>query len=81
MISLKNTQWLISHHKVSQQKNGIFEVLKKKQKFFYPRIPYLTKTYIYPWLIHADVWQKPTQYCKVIILQLKMDNFSKQSIH
>ena len=24
-------------------------------------------TYIYLWLIHVDVWQKPTQYCKVII--------------
>ena len=25
-----------------------------------------------PWLIHVDVWQnKPPQYCKVIILQLK----------
>ena len=21
------------------------------------------------WLIHADVWQKSTQYCKAIILQ------------
>ena len=21
------------------------------------------------WLIHVDVWQKPTQYCKAIILQ------------
>ena len=21
------------------------------------------------WLIHADIWQKPTQYCKAIILQ------------
>ena len=28
-------------------------------------------TYVYLWLIHVDVWQKPTQYCKVIILQLK----------
>ena len=27
--------------------------------------------YIYLWLIHVDVWQKPTQYCKTIILQLK----------
>ena len=35
-------------------------------------------TYIYLWLIHADVWQKPTQYCKVIILQLKI-NFLKQN--
>ena len=26
----------------------------------------------YLWLMHADVWQKPRQYCKAIILQLKM---------
>ena len=25
--------------------------------------------YVYPWLIHVDVWQKPTQYFKSIILQ------------
>ena len=25
----------------------------------------------YLWLIHVDVWQKPTQYCKAIILQFK----------
>ena len=29
-------------------------------------------TYIYLWLIHVDIWQKPTQYCKTIILQLKI---------
>ena len=23
------------------------------------------------WLIHGDVWQKPTQHCKATILQLK----------
>ena len=23
------------------------------------------------WLTHADVWQRPAQYCKAIILQLK----------
>ena len=28
-------------------------------------------TYIYLWLIHVDVWQKPTQFYKAIILQLK----------
>ena len=28
-------------------------------------------TYVYLWLILDDVWQKPSQYCKVIILQLK----------
>ena len=29
-------------------------------------------------LIHAEVWQKPTQYCKAIILQLKIDTFLKR---
>ena len=28
-------------------------------------------TQVHPWLIHVNVWQKPPQYCKVIILQLK----------
>ena len=27
-------------------------------------------TYVYLWLIHADIWQKLTQYCEAIILQL-----------
>ena len=37
-------------------------------------------TYVYLWLIHVDGWQKPTQHCKAIILQLKMNlkNFKKQ---
>jgi len=26
---------------------------------------------VYLWLIHVDIWQKPTQFCKEIILQLK----------
>ena len=34
--------------------------------------------YVYLWLIHVDVWQKPTQHCKAIILQLKI-NFKKFS--
>ena len=28
--------------------------------------------------MHVDVWQKPTQYCKAIILQLKIDTFLKR---
>ena len=36
-------------------------------------------TYIYLWLIHADVWQRPAQYCKVIIFQFKINkNFFKK---
>ena len=29
------------------------------------------ETYIYLWLIH--VWKKPAQYCKAVILQLKIN--------
>ena len=29
------------------------------------------ETHVYLWLIHVDVRQKPAQYCKVIICQLK----------
>ena len=29
------------------------------------------QTHVHPWLIHVNVWQKPSQYCKVISLQLK----------
>ena len=29
------------------------------------------RTYVHPWLIHINVWQKTLQYCKVISLQLK----------
>ena len=36
-------------------------------------------TYVYLWMIHIDVWKKPTQYCKVIILQLKIKTFSEKS--
>ena len=28
-------------------------------------------TYVYLWLIHVDIWHKPTNFCKAIILQLK----------
>ena len=26
-------------------------------------------------VVHVDVWQKPTQFCKAIILQLKIYKF------
>ena len=29
------------------------------------------ETYVCLWLIHTDGWQRPTQYCKAIILQFK----------
>ena len=30
-------------------------------------------THVSPWLVHVDVWQKPVQYCKAIILQLNIN--------
>ena len=30
------------------------------------------ETHVHPWLIHANVCQKPPQYCKGISLQLKL---------
>ena len=38
-------------------------------------------TYVYLWLIHVDVWQKPTQFCKAIILQLKKFFLIKKKTH
>ena len=35
-------------------------------------------TYVYLWLIHVDIWQKPTQYCKASILQLKINKLRKK---
>ena len=32
---------------------------------------------VYLWLIHVDERQRPTQYCKAIILQLKINAFRK----
>ena len=31
-------------------------------------------THVHPGLIHVDLYQKPPQYCEVIILQLKLIN-------
>ena len=35
-------------------------------------------TYVYLWLIHIAVWQKPTQHCKTIIFQFKMKKKKKK---
>ena len=35
---------------------------------------------VYLWLIHVDIWQKPTWFCKAIILQLKIIFKKKKQI-
>ena len=37
-------------------------------------------TYVYVRLIHVDVWQKLSQYCKVIILQLKLNKYTEYQV-
>ena len=38
------------------------------------------ETYVYLWLIHVDVCQKPTQFCKATILQLKI-SLKEKRVH
>jgi len=33
---------------------------------------------VHLWLIHVDIWQKTTQYCKAIILKLKTGKYRNQ---
>ena len=40
-------------------------------------LPGKPQMYVDLLLIHVDIWQKPTQYCKAIILQLKINKFFK----
>ena len=37
------------------------------------------ETYVYLWLIRVDVWPKPTQHCKAVILQLKINKLKKNN--
>ena len=37
-------------------------------------------TYVYLWLIHSVVWQKPIQHCKAIILQFKIKKKKKKKL-
>ena len=36
------------------------------------------ETHVHPLLIHVNVWQKPPQYCKAIVLQLQEINELKK---
>ena len=36
-------------------------------------------THVSLWLIHADIWQKPTQYYKATILQLERERKKEES--
>ena len=38
------------------------------------------RTYVYLWLIHVNVWQKPTQHCISIFLQLKISKKTQKGV-
>jgi len=38
------------------------------------------RTYVYLWLIHVDVWQKPTQYWKAISSNKKRKKMKQRII-
>jgi len=37
------------------------------------------ETYIYLWLIHVDIWQKPSQYCNYLLIKNKNFKNDKKS--
>ena len=37
-------------------------------------------THVYLWLIYVVKWQKPTQHCKVIIIQIKKKNQQEKKL-
>ena len=37
------------------------------------------RIYVYVWLIHVEVWQKTTKFCKAIILHLKKNFWKRKS--
>ena len=71
---------------VKTEKRCIIEQLCTEQtclQWTLQRSPYGTRVNL--WLIHVDVLQKPTQYCKAISLQLKINTFKimnlKNALH
>ena len=69
-ISKINSQWEVAVW-LRELKSGLCNTLEgwdgRKVRGRFER----EGTYIYLWQVHVDVWQKPTQFCKAIILQLK----------
>ena len=37
-------------------------------------------THVYPWLIHVDVWQKPSQYCNYPPIKINKIFFFKMAV-
>ena len=41
--------------------------------FIFVEVEVRERAHVSLWLIHLVAWQKPTQYCKAIIFQLKIN--------
>ena len=66
-VTTGKTIALTRHTFVGKVMSLLFNMLSRLVRAFLPR------TYVYLWLIHIVVWQKPIQHCKAIILQLKIN--------
>ena len=77
-VKIPKVAWCGQTHKPEKKKNGpstwICLSLKKK---IYKQLRSTWKDAEHL-SVHVDVWQKPTQYCKAIILQLKINSFLKR---
>ena len=63
----------------SQARDGT-QVFCIADRFFTSGAPREAGTRVYLWLIHVDVWQKPAQCCKAIVLQLKINKLGEKSL-
>ena len=55
----------------------IYEMMKKTEIQIVVKTE-RERTYVYLWLIHVDVWQRPKQYCRALVLQLKKNKMQKK---
>ena len=65
----KDTQSSVQHNSKKKKKKTRKKIKCGRQ---------VQETHVYLQLTNADVWQKPTQYCKAIILQLRKGKEKKK---
>ena len=63
----------------TREVNGCLKLINKQTKGWYMGGKFKREgAYVYLWLMHSNVKQRPTQYCQAIILQLKINLNIKQ---
>ena len=85
IITIKALQvWDVKHWPQQKhhlkKKNSLHGIIKVKQNAKQGAYMYTYGwcIYVYLWHMHVDVWQKPIQYYKATMLQLKINKFFKK---